>query len=308
MRHRATAAPTWIRIWAGYSPRVGFAYSPNNGHTSVSGAFGITHFPGNFGAMGGFLERNFPFFEAFTSQAQLLNVPLSPLSVTGLPSYVPTSTASPAIPPVGVTPSLMDRKMQPDMANAWNFGVQQELSSHTALSVIYVGTKGTHLFRRYNINTPTPGTTSFNSRLPYQYFNASGQQYATNIGFASANGSSIYHGLQVQLKKSFSHGLHGRVSYTWSKEIDDMNVWWPLNDRVQSRGWQQPGAGRAAQFCRSLLYQLPFGKGQRWLGPTTPSGSASVRRVAAKLDHSSSVGSTAAHQDFHRRTWKRRYE
>jgi hypothetical protein len=79
----------------GYSPRVGFAYSPNNGHTSVSGAFGITYFPGNFGAMGGFLERNVPFFEAFNNPAQFLNVPLPSLSVTGLPSYVPTSTAAP---------------------------------------------------------------------------------------------------------------------------------------------------------------------------------------------------------------------
>jgi len=250
----------------GYSPRVGFAYSPNNGRTSVSGAFGITHFPGNFGAMGGFLERNFPYFEAFTSQAQLLNVPLSPLSVTGLPSYVPTSTASPATPPVGVSPSLMDRKMQPDMADAWNFGVQQELSPHTMLSLIYVGTKGTHLFRRYNINTPTPGVTSFNSRLPYQYFNTSGQQYATNIGYAAANGSSIYHALQVQLKKSFSHGLDGRVSYSWSKEIDDMNVWWPLDDRYN----RAVGNSQAPDVPRNLVgtftYQLPFGKGQRWLG------------------------------------------
>lgn len=258
--------PNIDTFYGGYSPRVGFAYSPNNGHTSVSGAFGITYFPGNFGAMGGFLERNFPFFEVFTTQAQLLNVPLSPLSTTGLPSYIPTSTASPATPPVGISPSLMYQKMQPDMANAWNFGVQQELSAHTALSVIYVGTKGTHLFRRYNINTPTPGTTSFNSRLPYQYFNTSGQQYATNIGFASANGSSIYHGLQVQLKKSFSHGLDGRFSYSWSKEIDDMNVWWPLNDRYNRAVGNSQAPDVPRNFVGSFTYQLPFGKGQQWLG------------------------------------------
>jgi Carboxypeptidase regulatory-like domain/TonB dependent receptor len=258
--------PNVDTFYGGYSPRVGFAYSPNNGHTSVSGAFGITYFPGNFGAMGGFLERNFPYFEEFTSQAQLLNVPLSPLSTTGLPSYVPTSTTSPVVPPVGVTPSLMNQKMQPDVANAWNFGVQQELSAHTALSVIYVGTKGSHLFRRYNINTPTPGTTSFNSRLPYKYFNGSGQQYATNIGFASANGSSIYHGLQIQLRKSFSHGLDGRVSYTWSKEIDNMNVWWPLDDHYNRAVGNSQAPDVPRNFVGSFTYELPFGKGQQWLG------------------------------------------
>ncbi|HEY4782327.1 MAG TPA: carboxypeptidase regulatory-like domain-containing protein, partial [Chthoniobacterales bacterium] len=52
--------PNVNTYYGGYSPRVGFAYSPNSGKTAVTGAFGITYFPGNFGAIGGFLERNFP--------------------------------------------------------------------------------------------------------------------------------------------------------------------------------------------------------------------------------------------------------
>ncbi len=249
----------------GYSPRVGFAYTPNNGRTAVSGAFGITHFPGNFGAMGGFLERNFPFFEVFSTQAQLLNVPLDPLIVTGLPSYIPTPTTHAVVPPVAVSPELMSKKMQPDMANAWNFGVEQQLTKTSALDVTYVGTKGTHLFRRWNINTPGPGTTPYNSRLPYRYFNSDGDQYATNIGYAAADGSSIYHALQVQLKKSTSFGLDGRIAYTWSKEIDDMSIWWPLDDRL-NRG---VGTNQAPDVPQSLIasmtYQLPFGKGRQWL-------------------------------------------
>lgn len=251
--------------FGGYSPRVGFAYSPNNGRTSISGAFGITHFPGNFGAMGGFLERNYPFFEVFSAQAQLLNVPLQPLSSTGLPTYIATSTSAPLEPPPAISPETMAKNMQPDLANAWNFGVQQQLTSTTALDVTYVGTKGTHLFRRWNINTPPPGTTPYDSRLPYQYFNANGVQYATNIGYAAADGSSIYHGLQVQLRKSSSFGLDGRISYTWSKELDDMSIWWPLNDRL-NRG---PGTNQAPDapqnFMASLNYQLPFGRGRQWL-------------------------------------------
>jgi hypothetical protein len=250
--------------YGGYPPRIGFAYSPNSGNTSVTGAFGITHFPGNFGAMGGFLERNFPFFEVFNTQAQLLNVPLTPLSVSGLPTYVPTPTSAPVQPPVGVGVELMSKKMQPDVAYAWNFGVQERLSASTALSATYVGTRGVHLFRRWNLNTPPPGTTPFNSRLPFQYFNAQGQQYATNIGYAAAGGSSIYHALQAQLKMSLFRGLQGRIAYTWSKEIDDMNLWWPLDDRL-NRG---EGTNQAPDIPQSLIaslsYQLPLGKGQLW--------------------------------------------
>lgn len=257
--------PNVDNYYGGYSPRVGFAYSPANRGTTFSGAFGITHFPGNFGAIGGFLERNFPFFEVFNSPAQQRNVPLAPLSVVGLPQYVPTATTSSVAAPPGVSVSLMAKDMQPDAAYAWNFGIQQALSNAVAFSVTYVGTRGIHLFRRYDINTPEPGSTPFNSRLPFQYFNASGQQYATNIGYASADGSSIYHSLQTELKFNFSHTLTGRVNYTWSKEVDDMSVWWPLSDRVNRGEGTNQAPNIPQNFIASLIYQLPFGRDQRWL-------------------------------------------
>jgi Carboxypeptidase regulatory-like domain/TonB dependent receptor len=260
--------PNVDTYYGGWSPRVGFAYSPGNRDTTVSGAFGITHFPGNFGAMGGFLERNFPFFEVFTSPAQERNVPLAPLSVVGLPQYVPTPTTAPIAPPPGVSVGYMAKDMQPDAAYAWNLGVQQKISDAMAFSITYVGTRGVHLFRRYNINTPPPGDTPFNSRLPYQYFDAQGNQYATNIGFAGANGGSIYNGLQTEMKINFSRTLTGRVNYTWSKEIDDMSVWWPLDDSVNRGEGTNQAPDIPQNFIASLVYQLPFGRGQRWLSTT----------------------------------------
>ena len=258
-------APNVDNYYGGWSPRVGFAYTPGASNTTFSGAFGVTHFPGNFGALGGFLERNFPFFEVFTNPAQQRNIPLAPLSVSGLPVYVPTPTNAPIEPPPSISVSYMDRHMQPNVAYAWNFGVQQRLSNATAFSLTYVGTHGLHLFRRYNINTPPPGDTPFNSRLPYQYFNSDGEQYATNIGFAGGNGNSIYHALQAELKAKFGRSLTGRVNYTWSKELDDMNVWWPLEDRV-NRGEGTSQAPNVPQnFIVSFVYQLPFGRGEHWL-------------------------------------------
>jgi hypothetical protein len=263
--------PNVNTYYGGYSPRVGFAYSPNSGNTSIKGAFGITHFPGNFGAMGGFLEKNFPFFEVFNSPAQLRNTPLPSLSSSGLPSYIPTPITAPVQPPVGVGVDLMSKSMQPDVANAWNFGIEQKLSTSAALSVTYVGTKGSHLFRRYNLNTPPPGNTPYNSRLPYKYFNGQGQQYATNIGYGAADGSSIYHALQVQLKTNMSRGLRGWISYTWSKEIDDMNLWWPLDDRFNRGEGTSQAPDIPQNLIASLTYQLPFGRGQQWLSaPSRP--------------------------------------
>jgi len=41
-------------------PRIGVAYSPDNGKTALRAAFGISFFPDNFGADSGTLERNYP--------------------------------------------------------------------------------------------------------------------------------------------------------------------------------------------------------------------------------------------------------
>lgn len=258
-------APNVSNYYGGWSPRVGFAYTPGRTSTTVSGAFGVTHFPGNSGAMGGFLERNYPYFEVFTNPAQQRNVPLAPLSVSGLPQYISTSTDVPLAPPPGISVSYMDKNMQPDVAYAWNLGIQQKLSEEVAFSLTYVGTRGLHLFRRYNLNTPVPGASAFNSRLPYQYFNAAGEQYATNIGFGGANGTSIYHALQSEVKVRFSHSLTGRLNYTWSKELDDMNVWWPLDDRLNRGEGTSQAPNIPQNFIASLVYQLPFGHGQRWM-------------------------------------------
>lgn len=257
-------APNVNNYYGGWSPRVGFAYTPGNGNTTLTGAFGVTHFPGNFGAMGGFLERNFPFFEVFTNPAQERNVPLTPLSVTGLPQYIPTPTTAPIAPPPGISVSFMNQNMQPDVAYAWNVGVQQKITDATAFSLTYVGTRGIHLFRRYNINTPPPGSTPFNSRLPYQYFDPAGDQYATNIGYAGADGSSIYHALQAEMRINFTHSLAGRVNYTWSKEIDDMSVWWPLDDAYNRGEGTNQAPDVPQNFIAALVYQLPFGRGQQW--------------------------------------------
>src|SRR6202041_3729599 len=77
---------------------------------------------------------------------------------------------------------------------------------------------------------------------------------------------SIYHGLQAELSKNFSHGLQGRVSYTWSKEIDDINVFYPLHDNLNRAVGTSQAPDVPQNFIASFVYQLPFGRGREWLG------------------------------------------
>ena len=254
-------APNVDNYYGNFAPRVGFSYSPNNGRTAVRGAFGITTFPGNFGAIGGNLERNFPFFQQYYLNQQLAYTPFTQVSVNGLPAFIPISTSGPVTPQPNSSVTLIPRNFRPDNAYTWNLGVQQQLTPSTAFSLSYVGTRGINLYRNYNIDTPAPGPGDLTTRRPY-YGIAPG---VSSISYATSDGQSIYHALQAELTKNFSHGLEGRVSYTWSKEIDDMNVFYAQHDNLNRAVGTSQAPNVPQNFIASIVYQLPFGHGRTWL-------------------------------------------
>jgi len=53
-------APNVSTFHKNFGPRLGIAYTPDNGKTALRSAFGISFFPDNFGADSGTLERNYP--------------------------------------------------------------------------------------------------------------------------------------------------------------------------------------------------------------------------------------------------------
>jgi hypothetical protein len=254
-------APNVDNYYGNFAPRVGFSYSPNNGKTAIRGAFGITTFPGNFGAIGGNLERNFPFFQQYYLNQQLAYTPFWQVSTNGLPAFVPISTAAPVTPQPNSSVTLIPENFRPDNAYAWNLGVQQQLTPSTAFSLSYVGTRGIHLYRDYNIDTPAPGPGDLTPRRPYYAI----APEVTSINYATSDGLSIYHALQAELTKNFSHGLQGRVSYTWSREIDDMNVFYPLHDNLNRAVGTSQAPNVPQNFIATVVYQLPFGRGRQWL-------------------------------------------
>lgn len=254
-------APNVDNYYGNFAPRVGFSYSPNDGRTAIRGAFGITTFPGNFGAIGGNLERNFPFFQQYYLNQQLAYTPFWQVSTNGLPAFVPISTSAPVTPQPNSSVTLIPRSFRPDNAYAWNLGVQQQLTPSTAFSLSYVGTRGIHLYRDYNIDTPVPGPGDLTTRRPFYAI----APEVTSINYATSDGRSIYHALQAELTKNFSHGLQARVSYTWSKEIDDMNVFYALDDRYNRAVGTSQAPNVPQNFIASMVYQLPFGRGRQWL-------------------------------------------
>jgi outer membrane receptor for monomeric catechols len=75
-----------------FAPRVGLAYSPDDGKTVFRGAWGVTNFPDHYGAAGGTLERNWPWFEEYVLGQQTANTPWAALST---PMNLPNPACSP---------------------------------------------------------------------------------------------------------------------------------------------------------------------------------------------------------------------
>jgi hypothetical protein len=90
-------------------------------------------------------------------------------------------------------------------------------------------------------------------------------------------GHSSYHAMVVSLARRFRNGINLQASYTWSKTLTDADSTIPFsytsnNQREQAANSTVLKADKAVsvqdltnQFSLSYLYQLPIGKGKRWL-------------------------------------------
>ena len=307
--NRAPNVPTDYHIFA---PRLGFAYSPDNGKTAIRAAFSMTNFPDHYGAAGGTLERNWPFFEEYTLSQPAANTPWAALSspanfqnpgctpnlttcVLGLPGYQPQQYSATVIPAAAASLYYVPPSNLPDRATMWHIGVQRQLTKSSVIDVAYVGSKGTNLFRSINIDQAYPGSnTIIGTGVPSNigaltanrvFATVGCTQFSTTATLSSTGGPvciqgpvaslgainergstgySNYNSLQVRFTKRFSRGFTALLSYTFSKEIDDMTVFDPLLNQDQfNRALGNSSAPDIPNlFIGSFVYQLPIGRGR----------------------------------------------
>jgi hypothetical protein len=246
------------------APRLGLAYTPDSGKTAVRAAFGVSYFADNFGANGGTNERNYPFFQQYDVTFPTF-VPGRSLN-DGLPTFSPVPLAATLSPPPGFAVFYIPQHFHADTATMWNVGVQREVGWDTMIEAAYVATRGTHLFRSYNINVPDPGPGAINPRRPYFAIAPT----ITTINMRDGDGKSWYDALQLKLDKRFAHGLQVLVSYTYSKTEDNIT---PASVAPQLKDLREPALSKAIDipniFVVSWTYELPFGPGQRFLGDSS---------------------------------------
>ena len=142
------------------------------------------------------------------------------------------------------------------------------------MELAYIGNKGNHLYRFRSYNTAFHTETGEN--LDPRQGQLQELRTFPSIGPISAiesSASSIYHSLHFRTSRRFRNGVSFINSFTWAKSIDDASD--PLQSFYQNLGAQDErnlGLERGLsfhdirkRFTSSVIWELPFGTGQRWL-------------------------------------------
>ncbi|WP_446742838.1 carboxypeptidase regulatory-like domain-containing protein [Silvibacterium acidisoli] len=210
------------------SPRVGFAWAPGaNRTTVVRGNFGLFYDRVPLRALSNALESdgNTTALDNNTFTTIALNygqasAPVFPNINTGY-----TATTIPANLRISLT--TMDPHIQNAYAEQVGLEVDQKLTATSDLAISYQHLRGMHLLVSINKNTPTCSSAvdPVNLCRPIA-------AYANNKQYDSA-ADSYYDGLSVSyVQRPVRWGSY-RISYTWSKAIDDVSEFFfssPLNN------------------------------------------------------------------------------
>ena len=257
--------------WANFAPRVGFAYDLRGNATQVlRGGYGIFYFP-DYGGIDNQLGQQIPFggsvsYSAqngycvtFTGQTPAVgasygcNAPATQtanLPAPGFPGF------NPAVPPTGLSTLAVNRNDQNQQIQEWNLQLEQQIGAHDVFNIAYVGTKTDHLSTYYNYNLFQFGSAAQN--FP---------NYGT-ITYNDYNGSANYNGLQLHIEHHEGNNLLITGSYAWSHALDD-SPGSVLSSTTPLYYNPQADYGNSLQdernvFSSSILYHLPFGRGQRF--------------------------------------------
>ena len=234
-------------------PRFGFAYLPfATGRTVLRGGYGVyvddlTSSLWGLGNGGPYISS-----ESFT------NVITGGVPLFQFPRAFPAGFG--AIGAQSFNP--IDSHFLNPYIQQWNLTLEQEFMN-MGIRISYIGTNSRKLAFVRNINQPPPGTTLFNNNL---------RRFPSlrDILLRENGGVHNYNSLHVVGERKTKGGFYYQLGWTWAKNLTDSQ-----ND---SEGGSRPedAYARAREYGNvdytprhrvtgSLLYDLPFGPGRRFL-------------------------------------------
>jgi hypothetical protein len=235
-----------------FAPRFGFSYQLDGAaKTVVRGGWGVyyTHYSANVpvGLAAGPFSANLVTTNNFVNGQPLLTL-ANPFTAAGTPGTLALRAVNP--------------HLRNSYAQQYTLSIERELTRNMKLRASYIGSKGTQLAYRRDVNQPVASTVAFsNARRPYPLFGT--------INYADNGANMLYSGLQTQVEKRLSKGLMFTSTWIWAKEISDTDDTddFELNNTIEDTYDRRRDRGNVYsvprhQWMNQALYELPFGHGK----------------------------------------------
>lgn len=153
----------------------------------------------------------------------------------------------------------------------WNLTLEQDLGHSIGVRLSYSGSHGSDLEAMVDLNQVQPNTAGYavaSQNLPYPAWSII--QSVTNLA------ESNYHSGTVEVSRHSGKGLTFDASYTWTRDLSNAGGATPnafavaggsyLTTRFDPRlDYGNVIYDRKHRFLTTWLYDLPFGRGERWM-------------------------------------------
>jgi hypothetical protein len=150
--------------------------------------------------------------------------------------------------------------------HSWNVAFQRQLPWNLTGEVAYIGNRGADLVMDVDRNASTVYGSGNTGRAQFATFNRTG---TTRVRTNDAKSS--YHALQAKLDRKFLNGMLVSNSYTFGRGLDyvseNNSIGTPIDYELS---WARSDFDRKHNYVLSAIYELPWGRGKRWLSDGAP--------------------------------------
>jgi Carboxypeptidase regulatory-like domain len=216
------------------------------------------------------------------------------------PNYLSVINGQPVVTNVPKEPATY--------AEQWNLDIEKDLGHQTVFDIAYVGNHGVHQQLPAGLNDNGQGLdqlpdqydsmgSALTTQVPNPFYgiittgNLSGKtipagqllrpypQYFNLWNAANTAAGSNYNAMQTKIEKRFTQGGTVLGTYTWSKDMGTADTQTGFQEAVQPgevQNWNNLQAEYGPlsynvphRFVAAYVYDLPIGKGKRFMGNST---------------------------------------
>lgn len=267
-----------------FAPRIGVAYQFTSKDV-VRAGYGISYEP--------FIDNTYAYDfpvkqnNAFSNNGSGFGTALLP---DGTPWTFAKGFPAPlvaAIPSNGIIPAntallinqsydVINLHYRDPYIQSWNLTYERALPAKFTLDISYVGNRAVRAPIQYDLNADSTVLGGGVASQPLSGFcftdpislKKTCRTASTTERFA--DGQSDYHALQVKFDRRVGSGLTLTTSYTYGKALGNIEENGENSNGIQyyinfRRNYARADFDRTHMFVQSQIWDLPFGKGRRWL-------------------------------------------